>query len=262
MGFRLSGQTHVPAEPVKNPPVRSREAVQAGRVRYQRNCGACHGVSGQGGRGPKLANAPRLRDMTDEKIFEVIRDGVAGTEMMAFPLPDPQIWEVVAFIRSLNAVAVNQDVPGDTAAGREVFFGKVGCTKCHSLRGRGGFLGPDLSNIGANRSIQEISEAIRNPSAYVEPGFRRVSVVTKEGQRVEGIIRNDSNYSIQILDMQGRFQLFLKMELSEIVYYRDSLMPAPSLSETEIQNLLAFLSRQALEMSGEQETSLGPKGAA
>ena len=78
MGFRLSGQTHVPAEPVKNPPVRSREAVQAGRVRYQRNCGACHGVSGQGGRGPKLANAPRLRDMTDEKIFEVIRDWPAG----------------------------------------------------------------------------------------------------------------------------------------------------------------------------------------
>ena len=220
-------------------------AVHRGAVIFEANCGVCHGILGKGGRGPRVANVARVRDMSDQKMFEVIRDGVRGTEMMAFPFPDRQIGELVAFIRSLNAAAVDQNVPGDKVAGRELFFGKAGCARCHAIGGRGGYLGPDLSAIGANKPVENIAESIRNPSDFVEPGFRPVMAITRDGRRVEGVAKNNSNYSIQILDLQGEFRLFQKVELREITFSDDSLMPVPSLSEAEMQDLLAFLSRQA-----------------
>jgi cytochrome c oxidase cbb3-type subunit 3 len=175
----------------------------------------------------------------------VIRNGVPGTEMMGFPMTEPQLQELVAFIRSLNLAAFQQDVPGDAVTGRSLFYGKAGCSKCHMIGGRGGWLGPDLSSVGATLPLGKIVESIRQPSAYIERGYRRIVVITRDGRRFEGVAKNDSNYSIQVLDTRGNFQLFLKEELQQIIYYRDSLMPIPVLSERELQDLLAFLSRQA-----------------
>jgi putative heme-binding domain-containing protein len=183
--------------------------------------------------------------MADRKILDVIRHGVPGTEMMGFPIPEPQLKQLVAFIRSLNFTASQQDVAGDVVAGRSLFFGKADCVRCHMIAGRGGWLGPDLSSIGANLSLAKIVESVRQPNAYIEPGYRRITVVTKAGRRIDGIAKNDSNYSIQILDVRGNFQLLRKQELQKIIYYKDSLMPVPVLSEKEFQDLLAFLSRQA-----------------
>ena len=86
-------------------------------------------------------------------------------------LPDDQIWELAAFVRSLNAPASAVPVQGDAAAGEAIFFGKEGCSGCHAIMGRGGNLGPDLSNIGATRRLGEIREAILNPKAEATPGI-------------------------------------------------------------------------------------------
>ena len=85
------------------------------------------------------------------------------------------------------------------------------------------------------------------PSALIEPGFAGVSIVTADGRRVSGILKNESNYSMQILDAEGNFHLFLKKELKELVRRKKSWMPLPSLSEPELQDLLAFLCRQSID---------------
>jgi len=236
---------------VKNPLGRDRSAVAAGREQYEAACAGCHGTTGKGGRGPRLAEVDRVRDMPDKQMFDVIKDGIKGTQMPAFPLPEVQIWQLVSFVRSLNASAIYQDVPGDATAGEGLFFGGGKCSECHMIRGRGGPIGPDLSNIGANRSVEKIERAIKDPSALIEPGFTAVSAVTLDGRRISGVAKNNSNYSIQIMDNEGNFHLLLKKELKELTHYKKSLMPAPTLSEKELQNLLAFLSRQSTEAPAE-----------
>jgi len=232
---------------VKNPLGRDRSAVAAGREQYEAACAGCHGTTGKGGRGPRLAEVDRVRDMPDKQVFDAIKDGIKGTQMPAFPLPELQIWQLVSFVRSLNASAIYQEVPGDATAGEALFFGSGTCSGCHMIRGRGGPIGPDLSNIGANRSIEKIERAIKDPNALIEPGFTAVSAVTLDGRRISGVAKNNSNYSIQIMDNEGNFHFLLKKELKELTHYKKSLMPTPTLSETEMQNLLAFLSRQSTE---------------
>ena len=250
------GGHHKRVSSTENPPGRQPEVIQAGKLLYENNCSFCHGVKGEGGRGSKLAQSEYVRAMSDRAIFDVIWNGISGTEMMAFPLGDQEIWALVAYIRSLNLAAFQQDVPGDVAAGQALFFKQSKCSSCHMIGGRGGLIGPDLSNIGVERSVDSISESIRDPSNRIELRWRQVQVMTLDGRAFEGLVKNDSTYSIQILDVKGSFRLFLKSELKKIVYRKQSLMPVPDLAEKDFQDLLAFLSRQAPRgISEEQSTS-------
>ena len=190
--------------------------------------------------------------MADARMFEVIKEGVAGTQMPPSSLSDNQIWQLVSFIRSLNLSAVEQDVPGDSSAGESLFFASGQCSGCHMIRGRGGLMGPDLSNVGARRSADKLRKSIEAPDAFIEPGYAKVEAVTLDGRRIAGAAKNNSNHSIQILDAQGKFHFLLKRDLKSLTHYKRSLMPTPSLSDTEKQNLLAFLSRQSLETPAER----------
>lgn len=239
-------------EKIENPLSKDKTAAAAGRTHYETGCAVCHGPGGGGGRGPRLKEAPRVRQLDDHALFEIIKNGVKGTEMLPATAGETEIWQMVSFIRSLNAKAIDEEAPGDARAGGSLFFGKGNCAQCHMIRGRGGFIGPDLSNLGSNRSLEQIRTSITNPDESVEPGFKAVSVQTRDGRRVTGVAKNDSSYSIQLMDREGRLHVFLKSEIRELVRYKKSLMPAPTLSPAEMQDLLAFLSRQSTESPSEE----------
>ena len=246
-------QDKPPDKKITNPFGKDKAAAEAGRTQFNSGCAVCHGPTGQGGRGSRLADIERVQKMPDARMFEVIREGVAGTQMPPSSLSDSQIWQMVSFIRSLNLSAVEQDVFGDSAAGESLFFAGGQCSGCHMIRGRGGLMGPDLSDAGARRSMDKLLKSVDTPDAFIEPGYAKVEAVTQDGRRISGAAKNNSNYSIQILDAQGRFHFLLKKDLKALMHYKSSLMPTPSLSVSDKQNLLAFLSRQSLETPAERK---------
>jgi putative heme-binding domain-containing protein len=141
-------------------------------------------------------------------------------------------------------VAGNRFAPGDPASGKALFFGAGGCSKCHSIGGRGGSTGPDLSDVASRHPTENIRQAIVAPSQFIEPGFAVVVVVTLSGQRIEGMVKNESAYSIQLQDLEGSFHSVSKSDVSEIIRNTQSLMPASTLSREQLQNIVAFLSQQ------------------
>jgi putative heme-binding domain-containing protein len=82
--------------------------------------------------------------------------------------------------------------------------------------GRGGALGPDLSDIGARRSVDYLRDALVQPEAAVPDGFLEVQLVTRDGRRITGVRLNEDAFSIQIRDLSGDFRSFFKNELAEL----------------------------------------------
>src|SRR5262245_21595179 len=90
-------QEKSPEKKITNPLGKSKAAVEAGQTQFNSGCAVCHGPTGQGGRGSRLADVERVRKMDDARMFEIIKGGVAGTQMPPSPLSDNQIWQMVLF---------------------------------------------------------------------------------------------------------------------------------------------------------------------
>lgn len=236
------------------------QRVAAGRELFAQVCSGCHGLHGGGGSGPSLLQGRQVqqqRRLTDQELFDLIKKGVPGTMMPPFPLPDEKIWQLAAFVRSLNQPAIESPVSGDRQAGQAIFSGKGACSSCHMIGGEGGFLGPDLSNIGIRRTLSQLREALLEPNVQVTKGFQGVTVTSPDGRKIKGVAKNYDNYSIQILDVEGKLHLLRRKDPQKVLFHESSWMPddyARRLSTEEIEDLMTFLSRQSIRpVSQEQE---------
>jgi putative heme-binding domain-containing protein len=222
----------------------SPEAVAMGRQIYLGACSACHGTSGNGGTGPSLVNGLQVRRANDRQLFDSIRGGVKSTDMPPFPnFKDEEVWALVAFVRSLSAPALTANLPGSPTAGRELFFGSAGCSNCHMVAGRGGFLGPDLSDAGHLRTAAQLKESLLQPNVRIEKGFDGITV-RSQGREISGVAKNWNNYSVQILDANGEIHLLSRSDVDRMEHAKASLMPADyerRLTAAQQRDLMAFL---------------------
>src|SRR5689334_4568246 len=188
----LPAQLPVPeTKSERNPLAGQADAILAGRKLFAASCSGCHGANAEGGRGPNLAEGRQIRRLNDRALFASIRSGVPGTDMPPSNLPDDEIWRLVAFVRDLSAPARESKVAGDAEEGAAIFFGKGGCAGCHMIRGRGGYTGPDLTDIGALRTFAQLRESLLKPSARIVDGYEGVTVTTEDGATVSGVSRNN-----------------------------------------------------------------------
>lgn len=176
-------------------------------------------------------------------MFNVIASGIPETEMPGHWFTDRELIQLVVFVRTLGRVAP-QKAPGDPANGQKLYAGKGGCVQCHTVGGRGGAIGPDLTDIGARRSLAYLRESLVNPEAAAPDGFLEVQLVTRNGQRITGVRLNEDTFSIQIRDLSGGFRSFLKTELKEL-----NRMPGKSpmpnyagvFTSNELDDVVAYL---------------------
>lgn len=231
-----------------NPLGRGSEVIEAGRQLYNSSCTVCHGLEGTvGDRGPALAATRRYLRTSDDDLFNAIKNGIPGTLMPAAGMPDNDIWRVVAYIRSLRATASDEFVTGNVKNGEQVFRAKSDCIKCHMIDGRGGLLGPDLSNIGAERSLRDLRLALTSARPSIPRGFQPLGLTTKSGEKIDGVIKNEDNFSLQVMDRNYRVHLLNRADVEQLEYGKKSLMPSDygnRLSTEDLQDLLAFLSRR------------------
>jgi cytochrome c oxidase cbb3-type subunit 3 len=184
-----------------------------GEKLFEHHCALCHGLKGEGGRGPMLTRAKLARAPDDAALLKVIEDGIRGTEMPgAGAMSDREMRLTAAYVRSLGKVPL-KPVPGNPAHGAEIYRGKGGCATCHSIQGEGGISGPDLAGIGMRRSAQYLRESLVDPQAAVPDGYLLATVTARDGRSVTGVRVNEDSFSIQIRDDSGRSHSFWKSEI-------------------------------------------------
>src|SRR5262249_38836457 len=134
---------------------------------------------------------------------------------------------------------------GDAAAGERFFFGAGNCGGCHIVGGRGRAFGPDLSSLAAERTTEQIERALRSPA-----GNRSVSVRLKDGRVLRGLLRNESNYDLQLHEQSGGLRLLSRDEIAGITREKSPMPPvAPS------SDLMAYLTR----LSGVEPKTAAPR---
>jgi putative heme-binding domain-containing protein len=230
--------------PIPERPELTEQEIADGKRLFDGHCAGCHGPGGRGALGPNLAR-PKLSRVTDAKsLFLIINLGIQGTEMpRGRQLHDREIWKITAYVESLGKHDP-EPLPGDPVAGKQVYESKGDCAACHWLEGSGGRQGPELTEIGAARSVAHLRESLLEPSAAVPRGFMLVTAIHKGGRRIQGARLYDGPFSIQIRDFSDKLHSLMKSELTEVVRREgESSMPAyaSTLSNTEIDDLVAYL---------------------
>jgi PQQ-dependent dehydrogenase (methanol/ethanol family) len=224
------------------------DSLAAGRQRFEAQCGACHGADGMGGeRAPAIGSVDRARLRSDDAVRSLIRGGIPDAGMPGFALAEPELSQIVAFVRSRVTPARESLPPGDPGAGRAFFFGDGGCAQCHMMNGRGGVTGPDLSNSGSDLTLAEMEQSLMKPAARRKPGFAVATVRLRSGPIVRGFLRNQSLYDLQVQGFDGRLYLLRRDEVTGIEREAASYMPALKSTGTDFQNLLAYLASPRAE---------------
>jgi putative heme-binding domain-containing protein len=213
--------------------------MAAGQRSFRNHCSSCHGRNAQGGRAPDLT----ITTYSDAELGGIISNGVPGTTMAAYAqrLGPPEINRIVAFIRSANRDSSR--LTGDPGRGESLFWSKGRCGSCHGVGPRGTRLGPDLTQIGAQRSIPSLRESLTTPSNVVAQGFTTVQVVTLDGRTIRGIERQSDDFNVILMDLSGETRSFDRSDLRTIEHDPKSLMPpaGDALTNAEIEDVLAYL---------------------
>ena len=230
--------------PIPERPEVTEQEIAEGKRLFDGHCAGCHGPGGAGALGPNLAR-PKLSRATDaESLFLIIDLGIEGTEMpRGGQLHDREIWKITNYVESLGKLDP-EPLPGDPVAGKRVYESKGNCAACHWLNGSGGRQGPELTEIGAARSVSHLRQSLLEPSAAVPRGFMLVTAIGNDGSRIQGVRLYDGPFSIQIRDFSDKLHSLMKSELAEVVKREgESSMPsyASTLSNTEIRDLVAYL---------------------
>jgi cytochrome c oxidase cbb3-type subunit III len=109
----LRAGQHWPSPPVKNEYEQNAYAMNEGQRLYEAfNCSGCH-AHGGGDKGPALMDDTWIYGSNPEQIFATIVEG-RPNGMPAFrgKIPDHQVWQIVAYVRSLSGLVSKNAAPG------------------------------------------------------------------------------------------------------------------------------------------------------
>ncbi len=216
-----------------------------GKALFRSNCAFCHGLTGQGGRGPNLASA-RVHAMPDAEIQGIVRNGIPGTTMPAFDGFDAvESGQLIGFLRALGTGTSAPHPGGDPGHGAQVYR-ESGCAGCHwignSSTGAGSIYGPELTRIGSARSWAYLKDSVVSPSADISPEYEGVAVTLKNGRKVTGLRVNEDTFTLQLRLPDGSFLMLPKSNTAQVRHLEKSIMPAyTTLPERSLNDLLAYL---------------------
>jgi putative heme-binding domain-containing protein len=138
---------------------------------------------------------------------------------------------------------------GSWTRGRELFYSdQAQCSKCHKVRGVGGEIGPDLSNL-IHRDYDSVLRDIRFPSAAINPDYLTYTVELNNGKSLAGVLRSRGKKMV-IADQSAKE---ISFDASEV----ESMTPSPvstmsegldrALGAEKLRDLLTFLLTEPLQ---------------
>jgi putative heme-binding domain-containing protein len=131
---------------------------------------------------------------------------------------------------------------GNKTKGKEIF--EMYCTTCHVAEGIGNEFGPGLGQIGKKLTKESIYNAIIQPSQGISFGYEGHNITLEDGSTIQAIITSKTQEAY-ILKFPGQSNIvtYKKSQVKSVSEMTTSMMPAFNLPETEMVDLLEYLSQ-------------------
>jgi len=162
--------------------------------------------------------------------------------MIAFPPPgkiDP---------KKMPSIAALVTRKGDAKHGQLLLAASVKseiqCLKCHTVRGVGGQIGPDLSMIGKKASRDNLFESILYPSKAIADQYITWNIGTSKGLTVSGLLIEETADHILLRDANGKDTMISVKNIETRAKSAVSIMPADLLAymtEDELVDVVDYM---------------------
>jgi len=143
--------------------------------------------------------------------------------------------------RIARLAAVARSGGGTPKAGRAVFEDR--CARCHSLFGKGGNVGPELTSYRRD-DLDAMLASIVEPSAEVREGYAAYTLATTDGRVLSGVCADQDSRVIVLRTPDGEERTFAREDVEEFEPSKTSLMPAgllDDLSDDQVRDLFSYL---------------------
>ena len=131
--------------------------------------------------------------------------------------------------------------PGVPKPGRQIFLDQ--CARCHTLYGKGGKVGPDLTTYRRD-DLETMLRNIVNPSAEIREGYTCYVVATTDGRTVTGILVDQDRNVVVLRGGDGKELTLPRQSIDEMKPSQSSMMPQgliKDLTEQQVRDLFAYL---------------------
>jgi len=136
-----------------------------------------------------------------------------------------------------DALALNTDlVRGEAAFVRA-------CSACHTHKGAGGKVGPDLTGI-RNQPADAILLHVIVPNYEVAPNYQTLSLTTHDGRSATGWLAGETESSLTLRTAFGTEETILRKNIATMTTSGVSLMPdglEQTLAKEDVSALIAYL---------------------
>jgi putative membrane-bound dehydrogenase-like protein len=141
---------------------------------------------------------------------------------------------------------LNRGRDADPAAGRRLFYhaNGPGCYKCHTVNGRGGPVGPDLSRIVDSMNRIQLIQSILEPSSEIAPQYVTWALETADGKVHTGMIVHENEGKTIVGDAEGKLTELKTIDIVARAAQQKSVMPdklPEQMTLQEFRDLIAFL---------------------
>lgn len=130
--------------------------------------------------------------------------------------------------------------PGDPLAGQKVFAAK--CMQCHTIYGKGGEVGPDLTGVGRD-NLDLVLSNVLDPNLVVGKPYYQWIVRLKNGTSASGLLAQESDKQIVLKDGTQKITI-PRSDIDKMKETTLSMMPEgleATMTEQEFIDLIGFL---------------------
>jgi len=134
---------------------------------------------------------------------------------------------------------------GEASRGLQAFTrANLACFSCHRIGSAGGIIGPELTQIGKQRSAEQLAESLLWPNRKQEPAYQAYKIQIEDGQVLTGYVQNPEASPLVFVDPATGKTQSIRRDAIEQMATSASLMPAglfESLPLGQQADLLRFL---------------------